>query len=193
MGSHRPKAPQNPSFKNDLGEFKPPLAPEVVDVDLFKTPKDNNLEVTLWASTPMLYNPTNMDVDHKGRIWVAEGVNYRRAAGRRSEGDRIIVLEDTNKDGKADKTTVFLQDKSLECPLGVSVYDNKIFVPQPPNLIVYTDVNRDLRFDPNVDKKEVLLTGFNAAQHDHSLHSVSAGPDGKLYFNNGNCGAILYR
>ena len=57
--------------------------------------------------------------------------------------------------------------------------------------MVYTDVNRDLTFDPTVDKKEVLLTGFNAAQHDHSLHSVSAGPDGKLYFNNGNCGAIF--
>ena len=185
-------ASKKTGYRNAKGEFEPQQSPELVEVEHFTTPKDKELEVTLWASTPMLYNPTNMDVDHKGRIWVAEGVNYRRAAGRRrAEGDRIIVLEDTNNDGKADRSTVFLQNQSLECPLGVTVFDNKVFVPQPPNLMVYTDVNRDLKFDPEVDKKEVLLTGFNAAQHDHSLHSVSAGPDGKLYFNNGNCGAIF--
>ncbi len=139
----------------------------------------------------MLYNPTNMDIDHKGRIWVAEGVNYRRKAGRRPAGDRIVVLQDTNGDGKADKSHTFVQEKGLECPLGVAVFDNKVIVPQPPNLIVYTDVNRDLKFDPKVDKREVLLSGFNAGQHDHSLHSLTAGPDGKWYFNNGNCGAIF--
>lgn len=184
------RAAKKPAARAKSGTFSP-SAPEVVGVEHFAMPKDKDLEVTLWASTPMLYNPTNMDVDHKGRVWVTEGVNYRRAAGRRAEGDRILVLEDTDRDGKADKTTVFLQDESLEAPLGVTVYDNKIFVPQPPDLVVYTDVNRDLMFDPNIDTKEVLLSGFNAAQHDHGLHSVSAGPDGKLYFNNGNCGAIF--
>ncbi|MGE9266912.1 MAG: PVC-type heme-binding CxxCH protein, partial [Verrucomicrobiales bacterium] len=66
-----------------------------------------------------------------------------------------------------------------------------IYVSQPPSLIVYTDVNRDLKFDPAVDKREELLTGFNARNHDHSLHSLTAGPDGKFYFNNGNCGAVF--
>ena len=60
--------------------------------------------------------------------------------------------------------------------------DNKIVVSQPPDLLVYTDVNRDRVFDPAVDKREVLLTGFNGRNHDHSLHSVTAGPDG-LYFS----------
>ena len=49
---------------------------KVVPLELFKA--DGDLEVTLWAQSPMLYNPTNMDVDKDGRIWVAEGVNYRR-------------------------------------------------------------------------------------------------------------------
>ena len=102
-----------------------------------------------------------------------------------------MILEDTNGDGKADSSKVFLQDKELESPLGIGVFDNKIVVSQPPSLIVYTDVNRDLKFDPAVDKREELLTGFNARQHDHSLHSVTAGPDGKWYFNNGNCGGIF--
>lgn len=152
---------------------------------------DSNLEITIWATTPMLQNPTNMDFDAEGRLYVAEGVNYRRAKGKRPEGDRIVILEDTDKDGKADTTEVFTQDTNLESPLGVTVLDNQVIVAQPPDLIVYTDTNRDRKFDPAVDKREVLLTGFNARQHDHSLHSVTVGPDGLWNFNNGNCGAIF--
>lgn len=162
---------------------------DYISENLFVLPE--GLEVKLWAHSPMLQNPTNIDVDQHGRIWVAEGVNYRRARETRKEGDRIVILEDTDLDGVADKSSVFVQDTDLEAPLGVSVFDNKVIVPQPPNLIIYTDVNRDLKFDPKVDKKEILLTGFNASQHDHSLHSLTAGPDGKWYFNVGNCGAIF--
>jgi hypothetical protein len=57
-----------------------------------------------------------------------------------------------------------------------------------PNLIVYTVVNRDLKFDPAVDKREVLLTGFNGHNHDHGLHSLTVGPDGLWYWSMGNCG-----
>lgn len=163
--------------------------PAHVDVSHLQVPE--GLEVTLWASTPQLYNPTNMDVDQHGRIWVTEGVNYRGKRGRRKEGDRIVVLEDSTGDGKADKTTVFWQSPELGCPLGIAVFDNKIVISQAPDLIVLTDVDRDLKFDPEVDTKEVLLTGFNAEQHDHSLHSLTAGPDGKWYFNSGNCGAVF--
>ncbi|WDE99317.1 ThuA domain-containing protein [Lentisphaera profundi] len=168
----------------------PPTAPEKVDTKYFNTDKD--LEVTLWATTPQLYNPTNMDIDHKGRIWVTEAVNYRKhRENKRPEGDRIVVLTDSNGDGKADKSQVFDQDPNLSAPLGIAVFDNIVVVSQPPELLVYTDVDRNLKFDPKVDKKEALLTGFNGRQHDHSLHSLTAGPDGKWYFNSGNCGAIF--
>ncbi len=160
-----------------------------VDLEYFTVP--DGLEVTRWASSPLLFNPTNIDIDHKGRIWVAEGVNYRRSKGRRPKGDRIAVLEDTDGDGIADKSHTFVQEKELIAPLGVAVFDNVVVVAQPPNIIVYTDIDRDLKFDPNKDKREILLTGFNAGNHDHSLHSMTAGPDGKWYFNNGNCGAVF--
>ena len=163
--------------------------PEVVPLEMFTT-EDSNLEVTLWAQTPMFNNPTNMDIDKDGRIWVAEGVNYRRHGSRRPEGDRIVVLQDTNGDGQADKNHVFVQEKFLTAPLGVAVLDNKIVVSMTPSMIVYTDVDRDLVFDPSKgDTREELLTGFNSKQHDHSLHSVTAGPDGQWYWNHGNCGA----
>jgi putative membrane-bound dehydrogenase-like protein len=152
---------------------------------------DPNLEVTVWASTPMLRNPTNMDFDKDGRIWVAEGVNYRSHAKRQPEGDRIMVLEDTDHDGKADKSWVFVQEPFLLAPMGVAVVDNKVIVSMAPDIIVYTDVNRDLKFDPAVDKREVLLTGFNARIHDHTIHSVTVGPDGQWYWNSGNCGAVF--
>ncbi|MBC7978939.1 MAG: c-type cytochrome [Armatimonadetes bacterium] len=150
------------------------------------------MEIKPWATTPMLYNPTNMDVDHLGRIWVTEGVNYRRYDERRPEGDRIVILEDTDKDGKADKSSVFWQDKELVSPLGIAVFDNVVMVSQPPNLLKLTDKNRDGKFSvADGDTREVLLTGFNGANHDHSLHSVTAGPDGKWVFNQGNTGAMF--
>ena len=124
----------------------------------------------------MLHNPTNIDIDRDGRIWVAEGVRYRSHHARQPEGDRIVVLEDTDGDGKADSSHTFVQEPALIAPLGVSVIDNKVVVAQPPDLIVYTDVDRNLRFDPAVDKREVLLTGFQGINHDHSLHSVTVGP-----------------
>lgn len=162
----------------------------LVPVDMF-TIADDQLEITVWATTPMLRNPTNIDFDADGRLYVAEGVNYRSAKGKRPEGDRIVILEDTDKSGQADAMEVFTQDKNLESPLGIAVLDNQIIVSQPPDLIVYTDTNGDRKFDPSVDKREALLTGFNARQHDHSLHSVTAGPDGLWNFNNGNCGGIF--
>ncbi|MGJ8656084.1 MAG: PVC-type heme-binding CxxCH protein [Akkermansiaceae bacterium] len=177
----------------DSATWEPTLPPTHVAKELFTIPNDtdNELEVTVWATSPQLYNPTNMDVDQHGRMWVLEGVNYRRKSDRREKGDRILILEDTNGDGKADSTKVFHQDPDLESPLGIGVFDNQIIVSQPPNLIIYTDVNRDLKYDPAVDKREILLSGFNARQHDHSLHSLTAGPGGKWYFNNGNCGGIF--
>ncbi len=163
--------------------------PDVVPLNLFSVPE--GFEVTLWAKTPMVRNPTNMDIDAQGRIWITEGVNYRKHEGRSPLGDRITVLTDTNGDGRADATHTFVQEPGLVAPLGMSVIDNRIFVSNAPDLIVYTDVDRDGKFNPAIDKRDVLLTGFNGRNHDHSLHSVTFGPDGLLYFSQGNCGAMF--
>src|SRR5687768_12681162 len=166
-----------------------PGQPVQLPLDIFQVPE--GLEVTLWASSPLLHNPTNIDIDRDGRIWVAEGVRYRSHHARQPEGDKIVVVQDTNGDGKAESTHTFVQEPALIAPLGVSVIDNKVVVAQPPDLIVYTDVDRNLRFDPAVDKREVLLTGFQGINHDHSLHSVTVGPDGKWIFNAGHMGSIV--
>jgi len=167
----------------------PAAAPAQVPLDLFHVP--DGFEVTLWAASPLLHNPTNIDIDRDGRIWVAEGVRYRSHYARQPEGDRIVVVEDTDGDGKADTAHTFVQEPGLIAPLGVAVIDNKVVVSQPPDLIVYTDVDRNLRFDPAIDKREVLLSGFQGINHDHSLHSVTVGPDGKWVFNSGNTGGMF--
>ncbi len=177
----------NPLGAEDV--WKPDHTPKSIPPEMFKL--DPSLEVTVWATTPQLYNPTNMDIDQKGRIWVTEGVNYRGNNGQRPAGDRVVVLQDTNGDGKCDQSHTFVQETGFIAPLGIAVFDNVIYVSQPPDLLAYTDVNRDLKFDPEVDKREVILTGFNAVNHDHGLHSLVAGPGGKFYFNNGNCGAVF--
>lgn len=150
----------------------------------------DDLEVNLWAESPMLYNPSNMDTDAKGRIWVTEAVNYRKfnREGKpflhRKEGDRIVILTDSNQDGKADQSKVFVQDKDLISPMGIAVLGNVVLVSCSPHLIKYTDTDGD----DQPDKKEILLTGFGGFDHDHSLHSVVTGPDGAYYFNVGNAG-----
>ena len=82
------------------------------------------LEVTLWAESPLLYNPTALDVDEAGRLWVTEAVNYRKWGGRNpglefAEGDRVVVLSDEDGDGVAETSTVFAQDEELVSPLGL--------------------------------------------------------------------------
>ena len=147
-------------------------------------------QASLWAESPDLYNPTNMDVDQHGRIWVTEAVNYRDFNNKPDkflnfeQGDRIMILEDTNGDGKSDSSKLYVQDKDLIAPMGIAVIGNKVFVSCAPNLLVYTDENND----DIPDKKEIFLTGFGGLDHDHSLHSLTAGPDGKFYFNTGNAG-----
>ena len=169
----------------------PPAAPTLVPLDIFTVP--DGLEVTLWAQSPQLKNPTNMDIDAQGRIWVTEGVNYRRHKERDPKGDRVVVLEDTDRRRPRRQATTFVQEPTLVAPLGIAVIDNKIIVSNAPDLIVYTDVDRDAKFDPRVDKREVLLTGFDGRNHDHALHSVTFGPDGRWYFSQGNAGAHLHR
>ncbi len=148
------------------------------------------LEANLFASEPMLTNPTNIDVDYRGRVWVCEAYNYRPAITgnpTHSEGDRIVILEDTNGDGKADESKVFYQGPEVNAPLGILVMGNKVLVSQSPYVWLLTDTDGD----DKADKKEVIFEGIKGEQHDHGMHAFVFGPDGKLYFNFGNEGGQL--
>ena len=155
----------------------------------------DGLSVTLWAEAPLFFNPTALDVDARGRIWVTEAVNYRRWNGGNTglshpDGDRVMVLEDTNGDGVADKSTVFAEDKDLVAPLGLCVVsENSVLVSCSPSAFLYTDVDGDGK----ADKRETFLTGFGGHDHDHGLHSFVIGPDGNYYFAVGNAGPHIVK
>ena len=141
----------------------------------------DGLEVELFASEPMITNPTNISVDPMGRVWVCEAYNYDVAPEQRDEkGDRIVVLEDTDHDGKADKRTIFYQGTDLLLPLGVMVLGDKIYVTCSPNIFIFTDANNDLV----PERKDILFTRMSKGEH--STHSMSPGPDGMIYFSVGN-------
>ena len=158
-----------------------------VPLDRFVLPDD--LEITLFAQSPLLYNPTNIDIDAEGRVWVLEGWNYRGWPGEREAGDRVVILEDEDGDGRADNSRVFVQEPALRAPLGIAVIGNRVLVSMSPHLIEYTDVDGDLRFDPAVDRRRVLLSGLGDANSDHALHSITVGPDGRLYGSVGDDGS----
>src|SRR5271170_3226872 len=105
------------------------------------------LEATLFAAEPMLLSPADIDVDHRGRVWVCEVVNYRGRNGQRPEGDRILILEDTNHDGRAEKQTVFYQGRDIDSALGICVLGNKVIVSVAPNVFVFTDSDGDGKAD----------------------------------------------
>jgi putative membrane-bound dehydrogenase-like protein len=156
----------------------------------------DGLEFKLWASEPLFVNPTCMDIDHKGRVWVCESVNYRNKLHRRPklnrpEGDRIVILEDTKGTGRADKATTFYQSPELLAPLGIAVAKDpvgpgyKVFVCQSPDILVFEDRDGDGKADGPPKK---LLTGFGGYDHDHGVHGILIGPDMKLYFSVGDQG-----
>jgi putative membrane-bound dehydrogenase-like protein len=169
---------------------KPP-AEHSIEASLADLKVYEGLEVTLFASEPMFSNPTNLAVDDRGRVWICEAYNYRNQLNpknpEKKEGDRIMILEDTDGDGKADKSKVFYQGTDVNSALGITLLGNKVIVSCSPNVFVFTDEDGD----DVPDKKEIFFQGVQGVQHDHGMHSFVFGPDGKLYFNFGNEGKSL--
>jgi putative membrane-bound dehydrogenase-like protein len=165
---------------NNTAAHEPEAAAEQLDVH-------PELTVQLFASEPMMLSPASIDIDHRGRVWVCEVVNYRKHNGERAEGDRILILEDTDGDAKADKSTVFHQGRDVDSAHGICVLGNKALISCGDDVFWLTDDNGD----DKADRKELLFTKIGGAQHDHGIHAFHFGPDGRLYFNFGNAGKQL--
>src|SRR5260370_13073256 len=148
------------------------------------TVHDPDLELSLWASEPLFANPTCIDIDHKGRVWVCESVNYRHKLHNRPPnrpaGDRIVILEDSKGTGKADKATTFYQAPAFLAPLGIAVAKDPVapgykdYVCHSPDILLFEDKDGDRKADgPPKD----LVSGFGAVDHDHGVPGLFVGPD----------------
>jgi putative heme-binding domain-containing protein len=135
------------------------------------------LEVQLFASEPMVRKPIQMAWDARGRLWVASSAIYPHIKPGQTQSDQILILEDTNQDGKADKSTVFYE--GLLIPTGIWPQDGGVYVANSTELLFMQDTNGD----DKCDTSKVLLSGFGTEDTHHILHTIKGGPDGNLYFN----------
>ncbi|MAJ16792.1 MAG: dehydrogenase [Opitutia bacterium TMED67] len=140
---------------------------------------EGGFTVNSWANEPMITQPMAFCWDDKGRMWVAENRDYEtRGRGFSASGDsRILILEDTDRDGVADKRSVFLE--GVPFPSAMAVGLDGLWLGAPPNLLFVPDRNKDDKAD--VDDIEVRLTGWGIRDRHEVLNSLHWGPDGWIY------------
>ena len=138
---------------------------------------DKGLEINLFASDPMIAKPIGMNWDEQGRLWVVSSRLYPHIKPGERSDDQVVVLEDTNDDGTADKSTVFAEN--LIIPTGIMPGDGGVYVANSTEILFLRDTNGDLR----EDERRVVLSGFGTEDTHHIIHAFRGGPDGMLYFN----------
>jgi len=134
------------------------------------------MEINLFASDPMIAKPVQMNWDTQGRLWLVSSGMYPHIVPGAMENDRVLVLEDTDGDGVADKRTVFADD--LHIPTAVMPADGGAYVANSNEIIFLKDTDGD----GVADERKVILSGFGTEDTHHLVHTFEQGPDGMLYF-----------
>ena len=146
----------------------------------FTLPPD--YEISLYASEvefPDLKDPVAITFDGQGRLWVTTNPSYPQYLPGTPPDDKILILEDADHDGKADKQTVFAC--GLHLPIGIELADGGAYVSLQPNLHFLKDNDGDDVADTN----DVILHGFDTADSHHSISAFEGGPGGEMYFQEG--------
>lgn len=134
---------------------------------------------TMFAAEPDVRQPIGFCLDDRARLWVAEAYNYPRHGDR--PGDRIVILEDVDGDGRMDRRKVFYDQ--LNYVTGIEVGFGGVWVVSPPSLYFIPDRDHD---DQPDGEPVVLLDGFGNHANSHNLaNGLAWGPDGWLYGTHG--------
>ncbi|MGB3152486.1 MAG: PVC-type heme-binding CxxCH protein [Maribacter sp.] len=140
-------------------------------------------KVNLFASEsefPDLANPAQISFDNKGRLWVATLPSYPHyKPGDARPNDKLLILEDTDNDGKADKQTVFAEN--LHLPIGFEFAPEGVYLSQGTDLKLYSDTDGD----DKADKVEIILSGFDDHDTHHAISAFCADPSGAFYMAEG--------
>jgi putative heme-binding domain-containing protein len=134
-------------------------------------------EVNLYAADPLLAKPLEMNFDAAGRLWVACSEVYPQIKPGQKANDKVIILEDTRGEGKADKATVFAD--GLLIPTGLEPGDGGVYVADSTDILHLSDT----KGTGKADKRRVVLSGFGTEDTHHIIHTFRWGEDGMLYFN----------
>lgn len=137
----------------------------------------DGFEVTLFAAGPLVVKPIQMNWDADGRLWVVSSSAYPHLKTGEEANDKVYVLEDTDGDGKADKSTVFAE--GLLTPTGILPGDGGVYVANATEILHFMDTDGDGK----ADKKRRVLSGFGTGDTHHLIHTFRWGPEGRLYFN----------
>jgi putative membrane-bound dehydrogenase-like protein len=141
------------------------------------------------AASPLVERPIMACFDEKGRLYVGDsaGVNLRFEDLLKGPPHRMVRLEDTDGDGKFDKSVV-VADK-LTFPMGALWYRGALYVCAPPSVWKLTDTNGD----GIVDKREEIVTRFGSNGNAADIHGPFLGPDGWFYWTDGRHGHSIER
>ncbi len=126
-----------------------------------------------------LSNPMSIQFDTEGRLWISNTPTWPQPLPGEPPSDSIVILEDTDRDGVADKHTVFMDQ--LNMLHGFTFGDGGVYISQTPNIIHASDTDGDDR----ADRFRVVLQGFGSEDITHSINNYKWGPDGALYFMEG--------
>ncbi|MBD0258509.1 MAG: c-type cytochrome, partial [Cytophagales bacterium] len=140
-------------------------------------------KVELFASEeqfPDLAKPSQITFDNQGRLWVSTMPSYPHyKPGDQKPNDKLLILEDTNGDGKADKQTVFAD--GLHLPIGFELAPEGVYLSQGTNFMIFKDTNGD----DKADTREILLSGFDDHDTHHAHHAYTSDPSGAIYMGEG--------
>ena len=164
----------NPAFAQRELKDIPDPDPEL-ERATFVVPE--GFEVNLFAGDPLIAKPIHMNFDAQGRLWIASSEVYPQISPGAPATDKILMLEDADGNGVADKTTVFAD--GLLIPTGVEIGDGGVYVGASTELLHLKDTDGDGK----ADSKRVVLSGFGTEDTHHILHSLRWGPEGLLYMN----------
>jgi mono/diheme cytochrome c family protein/glucose/arabinose dehydrogenase len=176
-----------PPGLQQVPELATPLSPEEA-LKTFHMPPGYRIELV--ASEPLVQEPVMINWDGEGRMWVVEMPGFMRdidGTGERDPIGRIVVLEDTNRDGRMDKRTVF-QD-GLILARSLKLLERGVLVAEPPNLWLFQDTNGDLR----ADRKELVVDqyGRREANVEHTENGLLWALDNSLHSSEGDTGLRL--
>jgi glucose/arabinose dehydrogenase/HEAT repeat protein/uncharacterized cupredoxin-like copper-binding protein len=146
----------------------------------------SGMKINLFASEelfPELAKPVAMQFDPKGRLWVAVWPTYPHWKPKEERDDKLIILEDTDGDGKADKCTVFADH--LHCPTGFEFWNGGVLLAEAPDLLFLKDTSGGSRTPLRADFRERVLGGLDSADTHHTANSFVLDPGGALYFQEG--------